>query len=148
MSLFKTIAQFFNKKEEPKKEDQNFDRVYRDLLRENLNTISVDVFHYDDPLLRLNPAERREYLSYFRKIVADRKIVERLQYLINKQANMTLKNSGTRGELDTAGVMKMDGLSTFKDDVERLSVMFFKEESERVKGIMPVEVTSREALRL
>lgn len=142
MELIRKIAALFKKKEPAKKEEESYERVYRDLLRENLNTIAVDVFHYDDPLLKLNPQERREYLVYFNTIVNDRKITDRLEYLINKQANMTLKNS-LKGELDTAGVMKMDGLSTFKDDVERLSQMFLKEESERGKPMDP-----KDSLRL
>lgn len=144
MDILKRIGQFFVKKEEPKKENKkNYERVYRDLLRENLNTVSVDVFNYDDPMLRLNPTEKLEYLKYFNKIFTDRKIIARLEYLINLQANMTLKNS-LDGELDTAGVMKMDGLSTFKDDVERLSTMFLKEEADRTRPA----VDPKDALRL
>lgn len=136
------IKRMFLKKEEQKKEEVNYERVYRDLLRENLNTVAVDVFHYNDPLLALNPQERREYLVYFNKLVNDKRVIERLEYLINKQANMTLKNS-LSGELDTAGVMKMDGLSTFKDDVERLSEMFLKEESEREKQVVDPKASLR-----
>ena len=45
---------FFKKKKE-KTEEVEFERTVRDLLRENLNTVPVDVFSLDDPLLKLNP---------------------------------------------------------------------------------------------
>ena len=126
--FLKKIKEIFHiQKEENESED--IERTMRDLLRENLNSLSVDVFHLDDPIVLLNPSQRREYLLYFNKLVTEKKVIHRLEYLINKQANMTLLNSRS-GQLDTAGVMKMDGLGTFKDDVERLSKMFLTEEEE------------------
>lgn len=133
------ISDLFRKK----KIKPSYEREMRELLRENLNTISVDVFHYEDPVVQLPPEERRAYLAYFHTLVHDKKIIDRLEYLINKQANITLKNSKDHA-LDTAGIMKMDGLGSVRDDLKRLSVMFLKEEAERKgRGIQPAD-----ALRL
>lgn len=128
MNIIKKIKQYFVK-EEIKTPDTTHEREFRELLRENLQTISVDVFHYDDPINSLAGSERRTYLAYFHALAKDSKFMERMKFHINKQANLTLKNSKD-GILDTAGVMKMDGMGTIKDDVERLSSMFLKEESE------------------
>lgn len=134
MNLIKKIIQFFRKEKEIK--EPTYEREMRELLRENLNTIAVDIFHYNDPIMMLNPAERREYLVYFFKLVREAKVIDRLKYLINKQANLTLMNSKS-GILDSAGVMKLDGLGTFKDDLERLAKMFEQEEAERENGRPP-----------
>lgn len=128
MNIIKKILNSF-KKEEKNIIGNSHEREARELLRENLNLISVDVFHYDDPLNKLQGPDRREYLRYFHMLNRQPLFQERLKFHINKQANLTLKNSKD-GELDTAGVMKMDGMGTIKDDVERLSVMFAKEEAE------------------
>ncbi len=145
MTIKKIIKQIFQT-EQPKKEEEikpKYEREYRELLREDLNTIAVDVFHLDDPLVLLNPSERREYLLYFHTLFLDKKVTKRLEYFINKQSQMILFN-GKEGELDTAGIMKMDGMSTFKDDVERLSKMFVVEEAEH----RPQTVPTSESLRL
>lgn len=136
-------------KKNKKEENPKHEREFRELLRENLNGFAVDVFNLDDPLIIMTPGERREYLLYFDRMVKDKKLISRLEFFINKQANLTLKNSKD-GILDTAGVMRMDGLSTFKDDVERLSQMFNKEESERPENKTPLSAEDqlREQLRL
>ncbi len=138
MKTLKKIQAFFTKKKDIV---PNYERTMRDLLRENLSTIPVDVFHHDDPLLQMGPEERKVYLAYFRSVVVDGKLIDRLKYLINKQANRTLYSSKD-GVLDSAGVMKMDGIASIKDDIERLSAMFLKEESETPS------MDPREALRL
>jgi hypothetical protein len=51
--------------------------------------------------------------------------------------------SSKDGVLDTAGVMKMDGTSIIIDDIERLSAMFLKEESEKGRIMDP-----KDALKL
>lgn len=130
MSLIKKIKEIFHPKKEEEKVD--YERTMRDLLREDLNTVAVDIFYLDDPLIKMNPSQRREYLLYFNLLVKDKKFIERCQYYINKQATQTLMNS-RNGQLDTAGVMKMDGMGTIKDDVERLSKMFLTEEVEYSK---------------
>lgn len=127
MNIIQKIKYIFSPKEITKQ--STHEREFRELLRENLQTISVDVFHYDDPVIDMTGPTRKEYLAYFYKLGVDKKLIDRIKYLINKQANLTLKNSKD-GILDTAGVMKMDGLAIVKDDIERLSGMFLKEEAE------------------
>ena len=131
MNIIKKIKQFFSPKETI--EQTTHEREFRDLLRENLQTVSVDVFHYDDPVVSMTGPTRKEYLAYFYKLATEEKLLSRIKFLINKQANLTLKNSKD-GILDTAGVMKMDGLAVVKDDIERLSAMFLKEEAEMGKS--------------
>ena len=140
MSIFKKIKKLFQKKEvhiAP-----NHERTMRDLLRENLSTVAVDVFYHDDPIVLMNAEERQAYLLYFRNLVLDKKLISRLKFFINKQANITLMSSKD-GVLDTAGVMKMDGTSIIIDDIERLSAMFLKEESEKGRIMDP-----KDALKL
>jgi len=126
--MFKKIKAFFTTKEPEK---PSIKREIRELLRENLKCISVDVFHYDDPIMKLNPAERTEYLTYFHVLVNEGRIIERLEFLINKQANVLLKNgTAENGELDMTAMMTMNGLTSFKNDIEKLSGMFLQEKSE------------------
>jgi len=108
------------------------ERDARELLRENLNTVSVDMFYADDPIILLNPSERKQYLSYFHLLLKDKKLMERIKFLINTQARMTLKGSKD-GVFDMAGTMTMNGMTVIKNDIERLSVMFEKEEAEGSK---------------
>lgn len=131
MNLIKKIKKYFSPREII--QQTTHEREFRELLRENLQTISVDVFHFDDPVIHMTGPTRKEYLAYFYKLEVDKKLIDRIKFLINKQANLTLKNSKD-GILDTAGVMKMDGLSLVKDDIERLSGMFLKEEAELGKS--------------
>ena len=135
---------WFKKKKE-KTEEVEFERTVRDLLRENLNTVPVDVFSLDDPLLKMNPAERREYLLYFNRLVNDKKLIERIKYFINKQAQLSLKYSKNE-KLDMAGALTMNGMGLVKDDVERLSEMFTKEEEELKRQQNPLSAS--ESLRL
>lgn len=125
------MFKFFQKKE-PKEELNKVEREARELLRENLNTVSVDMFYADDPIIGLNPNERKQYLSYFHLILKDKKLIERIKFLINTQARMTLKGSKD-GVFDIAGAMTMNGITVIKNDIERLSAMFEKEEAESTK---------------
>lgn len=127
MNIIKKIKQYF-KTEEPI--DPTHEREFRSLLRENLKTVVVDVFYYDDPLNSLTGPDRKTYLQYFHLLLKDERFMTRLKFFINKQANITLKNSKD-GILDAAGIMKMDGMGTMKDDIERLSGMYLKEEKEQ-----------------
>ena len=127
--MFKKIKAFFTTKEPEKVSTK---REIRELLRENLRCIAVDVFHYDDPIMKFNPAERLEYLAYFHVLVTEGKIIERLEYLINKQANVLLKNgTAENGELDMTAMMTMNGLTSFKNDLEKLSGMYLQEKNEQ-----------------
>lgn len=141
MSFLKKIKQLFKKEEE----QLDFERNVRELLRENLNTVAVDVFTIDDPLFALNPSERREYLLYFNRLVVDKKLIERIKYLINKQAQMSLKYSKNE-KLDMAGALTMNGLGLVKDEVELFSKMFTQEEEDLKRQRNPLSAS--ESLRL
>ena len=62
--MFKKVAHWFRprRQEESPKEDG---RQVRELLRENLKTLPVDVFYTDDPMLVLSDSERKQYLKFF-----------------------------------------------------------------------------------
>lgn len=104
----------------------NPERSARELLRENLKTVSVDVFYLDDPANNLTQEERRMYLKHFYELQIDKKLAERLKFLINKQANKTLGSSQGK-EFDLAGAMTINGLALAKDEIERLANMYIKE---------------------
>lgn len=102
-------------------------RPWKELLRENLNTVVVDVFYSDDPILSLTPEERKIYLKKFKDLVDDVEVINRLKYLVNLQARLTLKGAKDSGESDMAGAMNINGICVVKDDFERLKVMYNKE---------------------
>lgn len=141
--MWEKIKEIFKPKKEEERTQLNYEREMRELLRENLNTVSVDMFELDDPIVLLTPSQRREYLLYFHKLFNEKKLITRIKYLINKQAVRTLANS-TNDKLDVAGTMKIDGMALIKDDVERLSNMFSKEEDELSKK----PLSAIDALRL
>lgn len=141
MERIKKIIAALQDREQKKTEPKLHEREMRELLRENLKTVAVDVFYYDDPLLTLNPEERKTYLTYFNVLVNDKKLIDRLKFFVNKQANITLKES-IHNELDVAGVMKMDGINTVIDDMKRLSAMYLQEEA------MKESMSKSDALRL
>lgn len=105
------------------------DRTVRDLLRENLATVPIDVFYIDDPMQKLPPEEKKLYLKYFADIQKDGRLPERLKFLINKQALLTLQSSHTNSSVfDIAGSMTMNGIAAVKDDIQKLAIMHVKEE--------------------
>lgn len=124
--MIRKIKQFFSTKEEQK---ENYEREMRELLRENLSTIAVDMFDSDDPIVAMSPADRKLYLHYFHQILIDKKLIDRLKYLINKQANLTLKNSKD-GVFDVVGSSTLNGLTVAKNEIEKLSSMSLKESAE------------------
>lgn len=126
MQILRKIKQFFSPEE---KEVFTTERSARELLRENLGSFSVDMFDQDDPIISMSPADRKSYLKYFHSIMTDKKIIQRLQYLINKQANLTLKHS-KEGVFDVVGSSTLNGIAVAKNDIERLSAMFEKESAE------------------
>lgn len=124
--MIRKIIQFFRKED---KEVITNERTARDLLRENLGSISVDMFDHDDPIMAMNPVERKVYLKYFNQIMTDKRLIHRLEWLINKQANLTLKHSKD-GVFDVVGSSTLNGVAVAKNDIERLSAMFVKESAE------------------
>lgn len=124
------ILNWFRKKEEVKEVKPKIVRTVRDLLRENLKTVAVDVFYIEDPITSLNPEDRKMYLQYFYELSLDKKLIERVKYLINRQANKTLKSSDG-GTFDIAGAMNINGLALVKDDIERLGSAYLKENAQK-----------------
>ncbi len=98
----------------------------RDLLRENLNLLRVDMFYSDDPLIGLTDDQRKLYLKSFFDLYKDKKLFDRIKYHINKQAQKTLANSRD-GIQDIAGASNINGLAYIMDDIEKLSNMYIKE---------------------
>src|SRR4051812_11779452 len=102
------------------------ERDLRDLLRENLNLITIDMFYKEDPILKLKKQDRILYLKEFSDLWKDGKLVERIKYHINKQAQMTLSNSKD-GVQDVAGSMNINGLAFVVDEIKRLANQYTKE---------------------
>ena len=112
----------FNKKK------PNLEKNVRDLLRENLNLIEIDMFYIDDPILGLSDEKRRLYLKTFFDLYKDKKLFERIRYHINKQAQKTLAYAKD-GIQDIAGASNINGLAYIMDDIEKLANMYIKETS-------------------
>lgn len=113
------MLKLFTKKQDPK-------RDVRELLRENLKLVSVDMFYNDDPLLSMTKEERLVYLKSFFDLFKDEKLTQRIKYHINKQAQKTL-GSATNGVEDLAGAMNINGIAFIMNDIEKLSNMYIKE---------------------
>lgn len=114
-------------------------RMIRELLRENLMTIPVDVFTLDDPLVSMSPEERKLYLRYFHDLLTDKKLIDRIKYLINKQANMTLASAQSE-VLDAAGAMNINGMGVIKNEIEKLSAMYVKENTKQEVKFNPLGI--------
>jgi len=114
---------FWNKKVAKK------ERVYKELLRENLGTVVIDMFYGDDPLLVLGETDRKLYLKKFYDLYQDKDVMSRIAYLVNKQANLTLKSlkESNSDESNMAGAMNINGLCLIRDEIQRLAQMYLKE---------------------
>lgn len=121
--MYKKLQSFF--KREPPEEKK--ERVIKELLRENLSLIPLDLFYGDDPVIELNDTKRKKYLKKFYDIVNDKEIMERFIYIINKQVRITMQKSKD-GTTDTYGAININGIATVKDDFERLANMYSKED--------------------
>lgn len=108
------------------KKKNNTERDVRELLRENLNLIEVDMFYNDDPMFLMTKEERILYLKIFFDLYKDNKLINRLKFHINKQAQKTLGNAKD-GIQDLAGAMNINGLAFVLNDIERLSNLYIKE---------------------
>lgn len=113
---------FWNKKVAKK------ERAWKELLRENLGLVVVDMFYGDDPLLVLGDTDRKLYLKKFYDLYQDKDVMGRITYLVNKQANLTLKSMKESDETSNmAGSMNINGLSLIRDEIKRLAHMYVKE---------------------
>ncbi len=114
--------------EPPKPEVHVRERDMKELLRENLSLISLDIFYIDDPLAKIPPEHRLNYLKKFWDVCADPDVMEWFKYLINKQARLTLQQKmNNAGENDDLGAMNINGIATVKDTFEKLANTYVKE---------------------
>lgn len=113
---------------EPEKPEpvRDKERDLRDLLRENLALVALDIYYIDDPLIGVPPDKRLEYLKKFWDMCADPEIMEWFKYLINKQVRITMQMSKD-GITDPAGAMNINGIATVKDIFEKLANTYVKE---------------------
>lgn len=114
------------KKIEPLPLPPDHARTARDLLRENLALIPVDMYYREDPLMKMNPQERALYLKKFFDLFKDTFLIDRIKYHTNMQAKKTLKESGS-GIQDIAGANNINGMAFILDDIEKLANMHIKE---------------------
>lgn len=121
-----SFLSFFSKKEEEQKDTE---REYRELLRENLALVPIDIYYVNDPLLGVPPDKRTAYLKKFNDIVNDDEIMEWFRYLINRQVRITMQTS-MNGESDKAGSYNINGIATVRDEFQKLANLY---EVENVK---------------
>lgn len=119
----KTIRKLLGIPDDPK---ISVERMEKDLLRENLNLVRVDIFYIDDPILSVAAENKVAYLKKFHDICKDTEIMERIKFLINKQALLTLQHSRD-GTTDIMGSACINGIASVKDDFERMGSSYLKE---------------------
>ena len=121
MNILKTkITEWF------KKPEQNRSRLMKELLRENLDLLPVDIFYIDDPRLAIPPDKLVEYDKKFYDLCRDHDVMDRIKYLINKQARITIQRSQENGTMDALGGININGMATVKDDFTRLGNSYIK----------------------
>lgn len=125
--MFKTIKKLFKKEEEI-----DIQRDSKQLLRENLSLVAIDIFYTDDPILDVPFDKKVEYYKKFYDICRDKDVMERIKFLINKQATLTLKSSRD-GVTDAMGSACINGIASVKEDFEKMGSSYLKETVEQVK---------------
>ncbi len=118
--MFTTIKRLF---ESPKTKNE---RNSKELLRENLSLIPIDLVYIDDPILNVPDDKKTIYYKKFHDIIIDKDITDRINYLINKQAKLTLQASRD-GTSDALGYGCINGISSVKDDFVKLGNSYLKE---------------------
>jgi len=114
------IKSFFESEEDKTKRDE------KNLLRENLALVPIDIFYIDDPVFEVPEGKKIEYYKKFHDLCLDKDIMERIKFLINKQARLTLERSRD-GTTDTMGSACINGIASVKDDFERMGNSYLKE---------------------
>ena len=109
---------------ESKKESRP--RMMKELIRENLDLLPIDIYYIDDPRLAIHPDKLVEYDKKFYDICQDSDVMDRIKYLINKQARMTIQHSYQHGEMDALGGININGMATVRDDFIRLGNSYLK----------------------
>jgi hypothetical protein len=107
----------------------------KELLRENLKLVSLNMFYLDDPLDKLEPEQRMLYLKTFYDMYTDQKVMDRIKYHINKQAHKTLEQA-SEGIESTAGALNINGMAFIFDDIESLAKKYMKEKA-MADGVAP-----------
>ncbi len=127
--MFKLNSLFKKKKEISQPtliSPKSYKHDIKNLLRENLSTLVVDMFYTDDPLIGMDEAKRARYLKKFADLWKDRDVMERMKWLINKQARLIVND--VKNEFDSSpAAMTINGIAVVKDDIERLAVTYEKE---------------------
>lgn len=102
------------------------ERAMKDLLRENLSLVAVDIFYIDDPKTEVPPDKLVDYYRKFYDVVRDKDVMERIKYMINKQVRVTVENS-KNGENDALGGININGMATIKDDFTKMANLYLQE---------------------
>jgi len=118
--MIEKIKELFAKKE------TNRSRLMKELIRENLDLLPVDIYYIDDPRLAIPPDKLVEYDKKFYDICRDQYVMDRIKYLINKQARMTIQASYQNGTMDALGGININGMATVRDDFIRLGNSYIK----------------------
>lgn len=124
-----SFLSFFRKKEAQENietQEQVREREYRELLRENLALVPIDIYYIDDPLVGVPPDKRLVYLEKFHKLVNDKDIMEWFKYLINRQVRNTMQTS-MDSISDKAGAYNINGIATVRDKFQKLASMYQQE---------------------
>ena len=78
--MIKTIKKLFESN------TQKQTRQAKELLRENLSLIPIDLVYLDDPIFSIEDDKRTLYYKKFFDIISDKEVMDRITYLINKQS--------------------------------------------------------------
>lgn len=125
------MFEFFKKKKNP-------ERDVKELLRENLSTINVDMFYSDDPIFSMTEEDKRLYLQHFQILAGDKMLQDRIKWMINKQARLLINDVKNQDKIaEIAGSMTINGIGLVKDEIEKLAAQYLKETT-------PVPVMSQE----
>ena len=106
------------------------ERLARELLRENLNTVTVDMFDVGDPMLKMTPDERSLYLKHFSVLAEDKYLGDLFRMLINQQVARTMSQGARLSDpkFDFAGAMKIDGIALVQNAIDQRAAMHKKEQ--------------------
>src|ERR1035437_1168565 len=103
------IEEWFGTKKE------NRSRLVKELLRENLDLLPLDIYYIDDPRLEIQPDKLVEYDRKFYDICRDKDIMDRIKFLVNKQGRITIQHGFENGTLDALGSININGMATVRD---------------------------------
>lgn len=110
-----------------------------DLMRANLKSITVEASESNPPdyLGGIDEADKIQRIARVNDLWSNEMFHEIFRYLVNKQANYTLKEAVNDAQIFT-GRMNINGMSLFKDEVERCHALF--EDMTKPEDFNPNEV--------